>query len=151
MKARPPRLSKTILSDVMLPADANNHGTVFGGVLLRMIDKVAGVCAHRHAQRSCVTVAMERIEFKIPVQVGDFVMMEAQVNYAGRTSMEIGVEVHAENLDTGKRRHTNSCLVTMVAIGPNKKPCPVPELVPETSDEKRRYKEAQERRKGRLA
>ncbi|MBI4056910.1 MAG: acyl-CoA thioesterase [Elusimicrobia bacterium] len=139
-----------MISDVMMPADANLQGNVFGGALLKMIDKVAGVCAHRHSERPCVTVAMDRVEFRTPVHVGDFVVMEAQVNYVGRTSMEIGVEVYAEDLNRGERHHTNSCLVTMVAIGPEGKPCSVPPLKLESPEEKRRSQEAQSRREKRL-
>lgn len=146
---KPVRLSRTILSDLMSPPDANLHGTVFGGKVLAMVDKAAAVCAMRHAGCLCVTVAMDRVEFLIPIEVGDVVIVEAQVNGVGRTSMEVGVEVYAELPGGGERRHTNSCLVTMVAVDKKRRPVSVPAIVTETPDEKRRAKEAEARRKGR--
>ena len=146
---KPVRASVTQLADLMLPPDANVLGNVFGGTVLKMIDKAAAVCAHRHAEKLCVTVAMDRVEFKIPIRVGDFVTAEAQVNYVGKTSVEVGVEVYAEDPSRGTRRHTNSCLVTLVALGPDGKPAEVPRLKAETPEEKRRWKEAEKRRRAR--
>lgn len=133
----------------MAPPDANNNGTVFGGRVLQMVDKAAGVCAMRHAGKPCVTVAMDRVEFLVPIFLGELVTVEAQVNYAGRTSMEIGVEVYAEDLDKGTRRHTNTCLVTMVSVDKKLRPAPVPPLRPETPEEKKRFAAAEARRKAR--
>jgi len=135
----------------MAPPDANVRGTVFGGKILSMVDKAAAVCAMRHAGRPCVTVAMERVEFLVPIQVGDLVIAEAQVNLAGRTSMEIGVEVYSEDLGRGGRRHANSCLVTMVAVDPKGHPSPVPGLVLESPEEKARHAEALQRRRRRMS
>lgn len=149
LKPKPVRASATRLSDLTYPPDANIHGTVFGGTILAMVDKAAAVCAMRHAGKQVVTVAMERVEFHIPIRVGDYVIAEAQVNYAGRTSMEIGVEVYAENLTEGTRRHSNSCLVTMVAIDEQGRPSPVPPLLVETPEEKARFSAAEARRKAR--
>lgn len=148
-KAKPPRASLTRVSDLTYPPDANIHGTVFGGTILAMVDKAAAVCAMRHAGKPVVTVAMERVEFHIPIRVGDFVIVEAQVNHAGRTSMEIGVEVYAENLTEGTRRHSNSCLVTMVAVDDQGRPSPVPPLLLETPEDKARFSAAEARRKAR--
>ncbi len=148
---KPVRASFTQLSDLMYPTDANFRGTVFGGVILALVDKAAAVCAMRHAGQSCVTVAMDRVEFLVPIQVGDLVIAEAQVNYVGRSSIEVGVEVYAENLTANTRRHTNSCLVTMVAVGKDSKPTQVPGLLVETKDEKARFAAAQARRKARKA
>ena len=114
-----------------------------------MVDKAASVCAMRHAAGPCVTVAMDRVEFLVPISLGDFLIVEAQVNYAGRTSVEVGVEVYAENLQGGTRLHTNSCLVTMVALDPEGKPTPVPPLSVETPEEKLRCAAAEARRKAR--
>lgn len=146
---KPVRVSRTVLSDLMSPPDANLHGTVFGGKVLAMVDKAAAVCAMRHAGGLVVTVAMDRVEFLIPIDVGDVLIVEAQVNGAGRTSMEIGVDVYAEKPGVAKRRHTNSCLVTMVAIDKKRRPQPVPPLLTETPDEIRRSKEAARRRQAR--
>lgn len=146
---KPVRASATQLSDLTYPPDANIHGTVFGGVVLAMVDKAAAVCAMRHSGRACVTVAMDRVEFLVPIRVGDYVIAEARLNYAGRSSMEVGVEVYAENLTQGTRRHTNSCLVTMVAIDEKGLPAQVPGLVLETPDEKSRHAAAEVRRQAR--
>ncbi|MBI3548292.1 MAG: acyl-CoA thioesterase [Elusimicrobia bacterium] len=149
VKSRPVRASRTVLSDLMSPPDANIRGTVFGGKILAMVDKAAAVSATRHAKAPCVTIAMERVEFLVPIQVGDWVLVEAQVNFVGRSSMEIGVEVYAENLERGDRRHTNSCLVTMVALDKKGRPAPVPALTLETPDEKTRHAAALLRREAR--
>lgn len=147
--AKPVRASLTQVSDLMSPPDANSYGTVFGGKILAMVDKAAAVCAMRHASSPCVTVAMDRVEFLVPIFVTDLVIVEARVNYTGKTSMEVGVDVFAEDMTKGTRRHTNSCLVTMVAVDKKGKPAPVPGLIIETPDEKARFAAAEERRKAR--
>ena len=146
IKERTVRHSITTLSDLTYPPNANIHGNVFGGHILQMVDKAAAVCGARHAGSACVTVAMDRVEFLVPIKVGDFVIVEAQINYAGKTSMEIGVEVYAEDLIEGSRRHTNSCLVTMVAVDEKGRPLSVPRLSMETPEEKSRYAAAETRR-----
>lgn len=133
-----------------MPQHANNLGHVFGGVILSMLDRVAAVAAIRHARQNCVTVSVDRVDFREPIRLGDLVVMRASVNYVGRTSMEVGVRVEAENLMTGERRHTNSCYVTFVAIDEKHRPVRIPPIEPETEDEKRRYLAAQERRRRRL-
>jgi acyl-CoA hydrolase len=100
---------------------------------------------------SCVTVSVDRVDFREPIHVGDLVIMKSSVNYVGRTSMEVGVRVETENLLTGVRRHTNSCYLTFVAVDRNGKPVPVPPLRPETPDEIRRHDAAKQRRERRLA
>ena len=140
------RESVTDVADLMFPPDANMHGTVFGGKVLQMVDKAASVCAMRHAGKPCVTVAMERVEFLIPIRVGTFLVAQARVNYTGRSSMEIGVEVYAEDMPGGTRQHTNSCLVTMVAVDGAGRPSPIPALTLETPDEKDRWQAAEKRR-----
>jgi acyl-CoA hydrolase len=134
----------------MMPQHANNLGHVFGGVVLGLVDKVAAVAAYRHARVSCVTASIDRVDFREPVYVGDLVVLKASVNYVGRTSMEVGVRVESENLLTGRRRHTNSCYLTFVAVDRDGQPVPVPDLKPETSDELRRHQAASERRRRRL-
>jgi acyl-CoA hydrolase len=151
MEGRPPRLSHTTISEVMMPHMANTLGNVHGGVILGMLDRVGAVSAIRHAQRVCVTVSVDRVDFREPIHLGELVTMYASVNYAHRTSIEIGVRVEAENLLTGTRRHTNSCYLTFVAIDDAGLPVPVPPVVPETAEEKRRYAEAEARRARRLA
>lgn len=149
MRAKKPKAVRESLSDVadlMFPTDANMHGTVFGGRVLQMVDKAASVCAMRHAGGLVVTVAMERVEFLVPIRVGSFLIAEARVNHVGRSSMEIGVEVYSEDLVKGVRQHTNSCLVTMVAVDAKGRPAPVPPLALETPDEKERWAAAEDRR-----
>jgi acyl-CoA hydrolase len=142
IKPKPVRASLTQVSDLTGPADANINCSIFGGVILAMVDKAAAVCAMRHAEKPCVTVAMERVEFLVPIHIGDYVIVEAHVNFTGKSSMEIGVEVYAENLSDGTRRHTNSCLVTMVALTPEGKPAFIPPLSLESPEEKKRFEEA---------
>jgi acyl-CoA hydrolase len=150
MNGRPVSDSQHQTSELMMPQDANILGHVFGGAILALMDKCAAVAAFRHARSNCVTASIDRVDFKEPIHVGDLVVMKASVNFAGRTSMEVGVRVEAEDLLTGRRRHTNSCYLTFVAIDRNGRPVEVPPVIAETDDEKRRYDAAQARRKRRL-
>ena len=125
-------------------------GNVFGGVVLSMMDTTAAVSAIRHARRICVTVSVDRVDFREPIHVGELLIMKSSVNYVGKTSMEVGVRVEAENLLTGVRLHTNSCYLTFVAVDASGKPMPVPPLTPETPEELRRYEAARSRRERRL-
>jgi acyl-CoA hydrolase len=147
---RPVRESQHETSELMMPQHANNLGHVFGGVILSMMDRTSAVAAIRHARSSCVTVSVDRVDFREPIHLGDLVVMKASVNFVGRTSMEVGVRVEAENLVTGVRRHTNSCYLTFVAIDAAGRPIPVPPLLPETLEERRRHAAAQQRRRRRL-
>ncbi len=137
-------------SELMMPQHANALGHVFGGVILGMMDTTAAVAAFRHARNACVTVSIDRVDFREPIHVGDLVIMKASVNFTGRTSMEIGVRVEAEDMISGRRRHTNSCYLTFVAVDRNGRPMPIPQVVPETPDELRRFAAAKERRRRRL-
>ncbi|HEY8831552.1 MAG TPA: acyl-CoA thioesterase [Gemmatimonadaceae bacterium] len=148
--ARPVRETQHETAQLMMPQHANVLGHVFGGVVLSMMDTTAAVSAIRHARLACVTVSVDRVDFREPIHVGDLVIMKSSVNYVGRTSMEIGVRVETENLLTGLRRHTNSCYLTFVAVDRNGRPVPVPPLKPETPEEIRRYEAARERRASRL-
>src|SRR3954470_3653618 len=134
----------------MMPGDSNNLGHVFGGVIMAMMDKTAAISAFRHCRLPVVTASIDRVDFREPIHLGDLVVIKASVNYAGRTSMEVGVRVEAEELLTGRRRHTNSCYLTFVAVDRNGRPIEVPELLPETPDEERRYQAATERRARRV-
>src|SRR5436309_4997320 len=153
---RHPRSAKTVKesqhesSELMMPEHANNLGHIFGGVILSMMDKTAAIAAFRHSRASVVTASIDRVDFREPIHLGDLVVMKASVNYVGRTSMEVGVRVEAEELLTGRRRHTNSCYLTFVAVDKKGHPIEVPELVPETPEEQRRYEAARERRARRL-
>ena len=149
-------LSKTVketqheTSQLMMPQHSNNLDHVFGGVILAMMDTSAAVSAIRHARMNCVTVSVDRVDFREPIHLGELVVMKCSVNFAGRTSMEVGVRVEAENMQTGIRRHTNSCYLTFVAIDKQGRPAAVPTLVPETPEEIRRSEAAKERRRRRL-
>jgi len=148
---RPVRDSQHETSELMMPQDASLLGNVFGGVMLAMMDKAAAISAFRHARSICVTASIDRVDFREPIHVGDLVIMKASVNFAGHTSMEVGVRVEAEDLIAGIRRHTNSCYLTFVAVDRNGRPVAVPPLIPETPDEIRRHAAAIERRRLRLA
>ncbi|HEY4672375.1 MAG TPA: acyl-CoA thioesterase [Gemmatimonadaceae bacterium] len=148
--ARTVQESQHEASQLMMPQHANVVGNVFGGVVLSMMDTTAAVSAIRHARHVCVTVSVDRVDFREPIHVGDLLIMKSSVNYVGRTSMEIGVRVETENLLTGVRLHTNSCYLTFVAIDRNGKPVAVPPLKPETADEIRRHGAAKARRERRL-
>lgn len=150
------RLSKRVsesqheTSELMMPEHSNILGHVFGGVILSIMDKCAAIAAFRHSRATVVTASIDRVDFREPIRLGDLVVMKASVNFAGRTSMEVGVRVEAEDLLSGRRRHTNSCYLTFVAVDRNGRPIEVPELIPETEDELRRNAAAKERRRRRL-
>ncbi|MEJ5361140.1 MAG: acyl-CoA thioesterase [Spirochaetota bacterium] len=134
----------------MTHQDANLAGNVHGGTIMKLIDNTGGIVASRHAGCLVVTASIDRLDFHSPVYIGDLLRLKASVNYVGTTSMEVGVRVEAENFITGQVRHTASAYLTFVALDENGKPKKVPPLQPETEDEKRRYHEAQIRRKKRL-
>lgn len=151
INARTPESSESLASELMMPHQVNNHGHVFGGVILSMVDRIAGVTSMRHAGIPCVTVSLDKVDFKEPIFTGEVVTCKARVNFVGRTSMEIGVRVEAENLFTGERRHTNSCYLTFVAIDASHRPVPVPALKLDTEEDERRFKEGKKRREARIA
>lgn len=147
---KPVSASRHETSELMMPHHANNLGHVFGGVMLSMMDKTAAVAAFRHCRLNVVTASIDRVDFREPIHVGDLVVMKASVNFVGRTSMEVGVRVEAEELLTGRRRHTNSCYLTFVAVDRNGRPIEVLPVVPESDDERRRFDAARRRREVRL-
>jgi len=134
----------------MQPADANFFGVIHGGVILKLIDEAGGTCAYRFARRRVVTAAIDRMSFHYPVQIGNLVVCRATVNWAGRTSIEVGVRVEAEDLDTGTWLHTNSAYLVFVAVDDERRPAPVPRLLVETEAERRRWDAAEQRRRARL-
>lgn len=134
----------------MNPEDANPVGNVHGGVIMKHIDTAAGVVAFRHSRRNAVTASIDRLDFHSPVYVGDLLVLKASLNWVGRSSMEVGVRVEAENLLTGEVRHTASAYLTYVALDKKGKPAEVPSLILETDEENRRYCEALQRRETRL-
>lgn len=150
-KSKKPSDSVAVFTELMMPHQVNNLGHVFGGELLSMVDRAAAVSAMRHAGRAAVTVSIDRVEFVEPIYTGELVTCTARVNFVGTTSMEIGVSVEAENLLTGEKRHTNTCLLTFVAIDENHRPCPVPRLDLSDPEDERRYREGKRRREVREA
>lgn len=151
MEAKRVKDSAMVMAHQMEPHDANPAGNVHGGVIMKLIDTAAGVVAIRHARRLAVTASLDRLDFHHPVFVGDVLILSASLNMVGRTSMEVGVRVEAENVITGKVRHTASAYLTFVALGDDRRPTQVPELIMEGPEQERRYREAQARRQVRLA
>ncbi len=143
--AKPVSASRLILAQVMTPLDANVYGNVHGGNIMRLADTAAGVVSIRHSARNCVTASVDRFEFHAPIYIGNLVTLFASLNRVGRTSMEVGVRVEAEDLRTGRKTHTNSCYFTMVALDGNGRPVAVPGLILETSEDRRRCEEATKR------
>ncbi|MDF2629200.1 MAG: acyl-CoA thioester hydrolase [Symbiobacteriaceae bacterium] len=149
---KPPRLSAVEMTEVVLPNDANPLGNMLGGRVLHFIDMAAAVAAIRHAGNPCVTASFDSVDFLTPIHVGEACILKAKVTWTGRTSLEVYVDVHAENMRTGERRHTTTAFTTFVAIDPvTGKPAQVPPVLPETDEEKRMFQEAISRRDERLA
>ena len=148
---RPASASRSELIRWMSIQDANSAGFVHGGTVMRMCDEAAGIAAIRHCQRRIVTAGMDRMTFTEPVYVGELLRCQASVNAAWNTSMEVGVRVEAENAVTGEVRHTSTAYLTMVAVDDKGKPSEVPAVEVEGPDEERRRREAEVRRRNRLA
>jgi acyl-CoA hydrolase len=151
VEARTVEESRSTLVHWMGPTDANSAGFVHGGVVMKLIDEVAGVAAVRHSRSRVVTAGADRLTFLQPIHVGELVTLQASVNAAWRTSMEVGVRVQTENPRTGEERHTNTAYLTMVAVDEDGRPAEVPPLIAQSPDELRREAEAQLRRSNRLA
>jgi len=145
-------LAKTVSStlvevaQIMEPNDANFLGKVFGGAILAMIDLCAYAASSKFAGTICVTASFDRVDFHEPINLGELVTMKGRISYAGRTSVEVTIEVYAENLLHGTQRHTNTARVNMVALGPDLKPVGVPALICETREEKVAFLEGKLRR-----
>jgi uncharacterized protein (TIGR00369 family) len=150
LSPRPASQSQTVISVVMEIEHANNAGYVHGGTIMRLVDTAAGIAAARHARRRVVTAAMDDMSFLSPVYLGDLVTVRAMVNDAHRTSMEIGVRVDVETVPTGETRHVASAHLVFVGIDEEGKPAPVPPVIAQTDDEKRRQAQARIRREQRL-
>ena len=145
-KSRPVAFSRAQVSELMIPAYANFGGKIHGGILLSLMDKVAYVCASKHAGNYCVTVAVENVEFLEPVEVGEMVTMMASLHYVGKSSMVVGIKVIAENFKMGTVKHTNTSYFTMVAKDEKGRPTEVPVLILESKEELKRFLEAIKRR-----
>jgi acyl-CoA hydrolase len=150
MQGRAVSESQVVMTELVLPQHTNAFGSIFGGTVMSWIDICAAIAAQRHSRLPVVTASVDALQFVAPVFKGWTVNLKASVNYAGRTSMEVGVRVDAENPRTGEMFHTASAYLTFVALGDDMKPIEVPPVIPQTPDEKRRYKDAQTRRQHRL-
>jgi acyl-CoA hydrolase len=149
---KPVGASRSEMAEVVLPAQTNALGKLLGGHVMHLVDIAAAMAAHRHSNSYVVTASVDSIDFRNPVSLGEIVMLKSQVNRVFHTSMEVGVEVYSENVLTGERKHTTSAYVTFVAIDEKTlQPKAVRPLIVKTLEEKRRYEEAAERRKTRLA
>lgn len=144
------RESQVQLSQQMMPSDANPLGNVHGGHIMKLIDEAGALAAMRHARRPVVTITMDSVSFLSPVRVGHLLTLRASVNWVGKTSLEVGVRVEAEDPITGEITHTNSAYAVYVALDNTGKPCSVPPLILETDADRRRWSEAEERQKIRL-
>jgi acyl-CoA hydrolase len=150
MTAKHPLDSKVEMTQIVLPAHTNRFGTVFGGTVMSWIDICAAVSAMRHAANLAVTASMDELHFLSGAKLGQIMTLKSQVNYAGTSSMEIGVRVESEDPVSGVQKHTATAYLTFVAVDEHGKRQAVPELIPTTDTERRRYEKAAERRKRRL-
>ncbi len=151
MEPKPVRESLSEYSEIALPTDANGLGNVLGGKVMHLVDLAGAMAALRHARNPVVTASVDSLNFIHPVRIGQLIVLRSAVNRVFRTSMEIGVKVETEELLTGRKQHTCSAYLTFVAVDGNGRPKAVPPVIPETEEEKRRYREAGERREYRLA
>lgn len=148
--SKPVSASRITLSQLMHPEHANLLGNVHGGWIMKLMDEAGALACMRHAQLKVVTVAIDSMVFRQPIRIGDLVILNAEVSYVGRTSMEAEVQVSAENPITGERTHTNTGYLVYVALDDEGRPTSVPGLKMETEEEKRRMQQAQERQERRL-
>ncbi len=150
-RVRTVRETQSEYSEFCLPNDANTLGNMLGGHVMHLVDLCGAIAAMRHARCPVVTASVDQMTFLHPVRLGELVRLRSQVNRVFRTSMEVGVKVWVENLHSGDIRHTSSAYLTFVAIDPAGNRVVLPQIVPETDDERRRFAEAAERRSYRLA
>ncbi len=146
LQPRPVRESQSEMVEIVLPNDANPLGSLLGGRLMHWIDLAGALAAHRHSRNYVVTASMDHVDFLTPVRVGDLVILQSSVNRAFHSSMEVGVKVLVESYINGTHKHVSSALLTFVAVDREGHRLPVPPVVPETEEEKRRYDEAGQRR-----
>jgi len=143
---RPVRDSQSEMAEIVLPNDANPLNALLGGRLMHWIDLAGAMAAHRHSRRYVVTASIDHLDFLVPVHVGDLVILRSSVNRVFHTSMEVGVKVWVENYHRETTQHVSSAYLTFVAIDKDGRRCPVPAVIPETDQERRRYDDAGRRR-----
>jgi len=151
LQPRPVSDSVSEMSEIVLPNDANPLGALLGGRLMHWIDLAGALAAHRHCRNYVVTASIDHLDFVTPVHVGDLVILRSTVNRAFHTSMEVGVKVFVENYITGTHRVVSTAYLTFVAVDRHGRHLPVPQVIPETDEEKRRYEDAGRRREHRMA
>jgi acyl-CoA hydrolase len=149
-KGKSPSMSQIEMTQLVLPNDTNVLGNLLGGRLMHWIDIAEAMAASRHSNKVVATVALDSLDFRHPVRMGEFVILKAKLTWVGRTSMEVTVSVFAENYETGSVIQTNKAYITYVALDHDGNPTPVPSLLPETEEEKKDYMEAEQRRNERL-
>jgi acyl-CoA hydrolase len=148
---KPVSASRSELVEAVLPNDANALGNMLGGRVMHLIDIAGALAAHRHSNSLVVTASVDYLDFRFPIRVGEFIVLKSSVNRVFNTSMEVGVKVFSENFLTGERKHTSSAFVTFVAIDQDRQAHPVTQLILETDEDRRRFHDAGERRRVRLA
>jgi acyl-CoA hydrolase len=144
------RASMVEMTELVLPNDTNQLGNLLGGRLMHWMDIAMAIAAARHSGLICVTASVDRIDFHHPIRLGQVVVLRASVNRVFRTSMEVGVNVYCEDIRRGTRTHTNSAYMTFVGLNEQGKPTPSAQVIPETEDEHRRFRQALERRERRV-
>jgi uncharacterized protein (TIGR00369 family) len=150
LSPRSPAETALTLTQFMQPEYSNSLGNVHGGVILKLCDECGGIIAARHARRPCVTVTVDSVTFHQPVMLGRLLLVHGRVTWVGRTSIEAELRVEAENLLTGEIVHTNSAYFVYVALGDDRRPTAVPELLQESDDDRRRFAEGEARQRRRL-
>jgi acyl-CoA hydrolase len=150
LQAKPAKESAVTMTEIVLPSHANALGTIFGGQIMSWIDIAAAIAAGRHARKVVVTASIDALHFLAPVKVGHVVHIRAMVNFCSRTSMEVGVRVDSENPVTGESHYTAKAYLTFVALDEHGRPTPVPSLLIESPEEKRRHEQARRRREARI-
>ncbi len=150
MEGKTVKDSKVELAQIMYPEHANPAGNVHGGHILKLIDQAGAIVAARHTHKNVVTASVDSMSFISPAYIGNLIFAKASLNYVGRTSMEVGVRVEAECLKTGRHTHIASAYLTFVALDEDDNPIPIPHLLTETDEEKRRFEQAKKRREIRM-
>ncbi|HEX4352699.1 MAG TPA: acyl-CoA thioesterase [Polyangiales bacterium] len=151
LEPKPVSASRVEMTEIVLPGHTNQLGTIFGGQLMAWIDIAGAIASGRHARGVCVTASLDALHFVAPVRLGHYVTLLASVNFTGHTSMEVGIRLESEDPASGLRTHVATSYLTFVAIDEHGQPRPIPAVIPETPDERRRFSHAQTRRAARLA
>ena len=150
LKPKPVRESQSEITQVVLPNDANPLGNILGGTVMHMVDIIGAIAAHRHSSSYVVTASVDQMDFRSPIKVGEIIILKASVNRVFHSSMEVGVKVFREEVFSRELKHTSSAYLTYVAIDADGKPKPSPQVIPQSAEEKRRYREAGRRRRYRM-